>query len=402
MFQIGSNTNLILQFGGLGNNVNLRSLRRREGFRLLLVGGGHAHLEVLRRLALEPRHGLTVILISSYPRHHYSGMAPGYLAGLYRESQIAFDLTTLAQRAGAIYQPGTAVAIDPENKTLILRDKTQFRYDLVSFNIGSRTAGARSQCVKQAELVKPISRTVKMKRRLDQLLNQPDRDRVNLAVVGAGAAGVEVACALDAAAGRTGVRRRVTIVEAGSEILSGYSRGLREKAVRALKARGIQLFTGTRVARVEPDHLALEAGGEIAADLTAWVTGPEAPAIFDNSDLAVSMDGYLLVDDGLRSISDPRILAVGDCATMVNYPDTPKAGVYAVRQAPILWRSIVSSLEGTPAPLYTPQRKFLSILNLCDGTALLEYRGFTSRSRWAWRLKDWIDRRFVQRYQKPA
>ncbi len=382
--------------------MNLRSLRKREGFRLLLVGGGHAHLEVLRQLAVEPRPGLTVMLISSYPRHHYSGMAPGFLAGYYREAEIAFDLAALAHRAGAIYQPGTAVAIDPENRTLILRDRTQFRYDLVSFNIGSRTAGARSPGVKRAEFVKPISRTVKMKRRVDTLLGQPDRERVNFAVVGAGAAGVEVACALDAAARRAEVRRRVAIVEAGPEILPGYGRGIREKAVRALRSRGIQLFTGTRVASVQPDHLELERGSEIAADLTAWVTGPEAPAIFDNSDLAVSLDGYLLVDDGLRSISDPRILAAGDCATMVNYPDTPKAGVYAVRQAPILWRSILSSLEGTTAPLYTPQRKFLSILNLCDGTALLDYRGFTSRSRWAWRLKDRIDRSFVKRYQKLA
>ncbi len=380
--------------------MHLRSLRRRDGFRLLLVGGGHAHLEVLRQLAFEPRPGVTVILISSYPRHHYSGMAPGYLAGQYKESELAFDLAALAHRAGALYQQGTAVAIDPENRTLMLRDRTQFRYDLISFNIGSRTTGARSEKVKLAELVKPISRTVKMKRRLDVLLGQPGRDRINLAVVGAGAAGVEVACALDAAARRSEVRRRVAIVEAGAEVLPGYNRRFREKALHALKARGIQLFTGTRVAAVEADHLELTGGSEIAADLTAWVTGPEAPAIFDNSDLAVSTDGYLLVDDGLRSISDPRILAVGDCATLVNYPRTPKAGVYAVRQAPILWRSIVSSMEGTPTPLYTPQTKFLSILNLCDGTALLDYHGFTSRGRWVWRLKDWIDRRFVSRYQR--
>ena len=98
--------------------------------------------------------------------------------------------------------------------------------------------------------------------------------------------------------------------------------------------------------------------------------------------------------------TDPRVFAAGDCATLANHPDTPKAGVYAVREAPILWRSLLAAVAGAPPPRYTPQTGFLSLLNTADGRALLRWRGVLAHSRWAWRLKDRIDRRFVERYQR--
>ena len=112
--------------------------------------------------------------------------------------------------------------------------------------------------------------------------------------------------------------------------------------------------------------------------------------------------GFLLVNDSLQSVSDPKVFAVGDCATLKAYPETPKAGVYAVRQAPVLWQSLVSTFAGAPLPRYVPQSGFLSLLNTADGKSVLRYKGLVSHSRWAWRLKDWIDRRFMNRYQTLA
>ncbi len=373
----------------------------REGPELLLVGGGHAHIEVLRQLILSRPDGLGVTLVSASPRHHYSGMAPGFIAGTYRESEISFDLPALCRRAGATFLEGVAVSIHPGRQFVLLRDRSRLYYDLVSFNLGSRTAGAGDPGVRgRVELVKPISRTAQLKSRLEALLAEPRQTPFALNVVGAGAAGVEVALALDAAAERASAPRRVSIVESGDRILPGYHPRLRAKAVAVLRARNVQALCGVRVERVEPDALRLADGGQIPSDLTVWATGPDAPGVFDQSDLAVSPDGYLLIDDGLRSVSDPRIFAAGDCATLINHPETPKAGVYAVRQAPVLWRNLTAALEGTTGPLYTPQRGFLSILNTGDGRALLFWKGFVSHSRWAWRLKNWIDRRFVRRYHK--
>jgi selenide,water dikinase len=136
--------------------------------------------------------------------------------------------------------------------------------------------------------------------------------------------------------------------------------------------------------------------------LTVWLTGPAATPIFNKSGLALDPRGFLLVNDALQSVSDPRVFAVGDCATLQAFPETPKAGVYAVRQAPILWKSLVATTVGSPLPRYVPQTSFLSLLNTADGKALFRYKGFVSYSRWAWRLKDWIDRRFMTRYQKLA
>jgi NADH dehydrogenase FAD-containing subunit len=144
----------------------------------------------------------------------------------------------------------------------------------------------------------------------------------------------------------------------------------------------------------------LGSGGRVPSDLTVWLTGATGPDLFRDTGLALDERGFLLVDDSLRSVSDARVFAAGDCGTLVNYPNTPKAGVYAVREAPVLWHSLMASIAGQPLPRYQPQHGFLSLLNTADGKALLQYKGFATHSRWAWWLKDWIDRRFVARYQR--
>jgi NADH dehydrogenase FAD-containing subunit len=136
--------------------------------------------------------------------------------------------------------------------------------------------------------------------------------------------------------------------------------------------------------------------------LTVWVTGPAASPLFQGSGLAVDEKGFLLVNEALQSVSAPEVFAVGDCATLQAYPDTPKAGVYAVRQAPVLWRSLLATIAASPLPRYVPQSSFLSLLNTADRKSLLRYKGFVSYSGLAWRFKDGIDRRFMARYQKLA
>ena len=135
------------------------------------------------------------------------------------------------------------------------------------------------------------------------------------------------------------------------------------------------------------------------ARLTVWLSGAAAPPVFRDCGLSLDARGFLLVTDSLHALDDGRVFGVGDCATLAAHPHTPKAGVYAVRQGPVLWESLIASLNGSPLPLYMPQSGFLSILNTADGKALLRYKRLVSHSRWAWQLKDWIDRRFMERYQ---
>jgi NADH dehydrogenase FAD-containing subunit len=382
--------------------------------KLLLVGAGHAHLEILRRFHLHPlpsRSDVELEVVSLGPLHHYSGMVPGYLQGTYREEEIAVRVPELVARAGGSFVAGRAVGVSPGARRVRVETAAGERliaYDLVSFAVGSDTVGASDPRVaSEAQRVKPLARVRDLRERLLALAADSGGDggEVPLAIVGGGAAGVEVALAAAAVlekTSRTPRPHRITLLEAGDEILAGYRRRFRRRARALLAERGIAVRTGQRVAAVNAAEVLTADGGRVPSRLTVWLTGAVAWPLFQGSGLPLDERGFLLLDDALRSPADPRIFAVGDCGTLASHPDTPKAGVYAVREGPVLWASLKVALTGgvgSEPPRYTPQRGFLSILNTGDGRALLDYKGVVSHSRWAWRLKDAIDRRFMARYQ---
>jgi pyridine nucleotide-disulfide oxidoreductase family protein len=368
--------------------------------KLLLVGAGHAHLEILRRLILEPLAKVELTVVSLGALHHYSGMVPGYLQGAYREEEIAVRVPELVERAGGRFVAGRAAGVDPGERRVRVETREEgsreVAYDLVSFAVGSNTAGVDSpEVAGQAQRIKPLERVHALRQRL---LDLTEEDAV--AVIGGGAAGVEIALAIAAVLERTGSAHRITILDAGEEILAGYRGRFRERAREILAKRGITVRTGQRVAVVHAGEVETESGVRVPSRLTVWLTGAVAWPLFRDSGLPLDGRGFLLIDDALRSVADPRIFAAGDCGTLASHPETPKAGVYAVREAPVLWESLKAAVQGREPPRYRPQQGFLSILNTGDGRALLDYKGIVSHSRWAWRLKDRVDRRFMARYQE--
>jgi selenide,water dikinase len=371
--------------------------------RLLLVGSGHSHLEVLRRLILSPLHGVELTVVSPGDLHHYSGMVPGYLQGTYREEEIAVRVPDLVARARGRFLAGCAVDVRPDRRTVSVRSAAgevqEVPYDLASFAVGSNTAGVDSKPVARgAQRIKPLERVAALRDRLQELA--AGGGTVPAVVVGGGAAGVEVALAMASMFEERGARHRITIVEAGEEILGGYSGRFRRRAREVLHQRGIVALVRKRVAAIHPDAAETEDGTWIPSHLAVWLTGAVAWPLFRGSGLPLDERGFLLTDDALRSVDDPRIFAAGDCGTLRSHPETPKAGVYAVREGPALWASLKAAVEGRgEPPRYRPQKGFLSILNTADGKALLQYKGIVSHSRWAWRLKDGIDRKFLQRYR---
>ncbi len=367
--------------------------------KLLLAGAGHAHLEILRRLILEPLPEVELTVISLGPLHHYSGMVPGYLQGTYREEEIAVRVPELVARVGGRFVAGRAVGVSPGRQKVRLEEDREIPYDLVSFAVGSNTAGVDSPRVAwEAQRIKPLERVVALQSRLLELAREGGA--IPVAVVGGGAAGVEIAFAMAAVLERAGRAHRITILDSGDDILSGYRARFRERAREILARRGIDIRTGRRVSAVHPGEVETEDGIRVPSRLTVWLTGPVAWPLFQGSGLPLDDRGFLLIDDALRSVGDSRIFAAGDCGTLASHPETPKAGVYAVREAPVLWESLKVAVQGGEPPRYRPQRGFLSILNTGDGRALLDYKGIVSHSRWAWRLKDRIDRRFMARYQE--
>jgi selenide,water dikinase len=375
----------------------------RAPIRLLLVGAGHAHLEILRRLILQPLLDVALTVVSAGALHYYSGMVPGYLQGTYREEEIAVRVPDLVARAGGQFLAGRAVTLRPESQVVHVQihpeETVEVPWDLVSFAIGSNTAGVDApEIAGEAQRIKPLVRVTALQARIRELAGSGGT--VPVVVVGGGAAGVEVALAIAAALEKEGAAHRITIVEEGEEILAGYRRRFRKRARQILHQRGIVALSGVRVTAVHPDSAETRDGTRIPSRLTVWLTGAVSWPLFRDSGLPLDERGFLLTSDSLASVDDPRIFAAGDCGTLASHPGTPKAGVYAVREGPVLWRSLKAAVEGGEPPRYTPQSGFLSILNTGDGRALLDYKGIVSHSRWAWRLKDRIDRRFMERYQE--
>jgi selenide, water dikinase len=368
--------------------------------RLLLVGAGHGHVEILRRWIESPPAGAELAVVSLEGRQVYSGMTPGYLAGTYSLEEISFDVAALTELAGGELHVGEAVEVDTVGRRVLLAEGESVPYDLASFNLGSGTAGVDTPGVQEhASLVKPFGRVRKLHRRMREMA-ESGTGPASAVVVGAGAAGVELALALEAVLRRRGREPRVMILEATETPLAEYSPRFRRRAIRVLEGRGIGLRTRARVTAVEADAVFLEAGERLPSQLTLWLAGAAAPSIFERSKPATESRGFLLVDASLRSVSHGELFAVGDSATLQEFPKTPKAGVYAVREAPILWGSLMATLTGGTRPCFEPQKGFLSLVNTADGKALLRWKGLISHSRWAWWLKDWIDRGFMRRYQE--
>ena len=376
------------------------------GSRLVLAGGGHAHLFVLEGLA----HGgfpagIAVTLVAPERQHAYSGMVPGLVGGRYRADEVVVDLGALARAAGAEFREGLVRSLDPGGRSVTLTDGARLSYDLLSLAVGSGNAGAALPGVAQhALLVKPIDRALLILPALERAVARAGIAGPAVLVVGGGAAGVELAFNLRARLRRLGrPDAPVRLVDGHDHILRDRSPACRRAAETALAAQDIHLVLGSGVARLSADRLYLKSGTALEAQLVVWATGPAAPGLFGGTGLATDDRGYVLVDPSLRSISHPEIFAAGDAASLSGRPELPKSGVYAVRQGPVLRDNLASAAAGrTPARRFRPQRRFLALLNTGDGRAILSWGGVAVGGRWAMALKDRIDRRFVARFRSGA
>lgn len=365
--------------------------------RLVLVGAGHAHLGVLESLARQEWPAVDVTLVSPEPHQFYSGMVPGYLQGTYEESELTLDVGAVAARAGARFIAAAATSIDaPERR--VHANGAALPFDLLSLDIGSVPGGLRCPGVEEhAFTLRPMRRALGLRRRVDEL--SKNAPRVRVAVVGAGAGGFEVALALHRRVRAHGSTPVVALVDRGSEILHGYAASARDRARALLASRGVDAVLDEEAISVDDGGVDLSSGARVDADLVVWSTGASAPALLSASALPLGPDGYLAVTPTLRARDGSPVWGAGDCVDVEGH-DLPKAGVYAVRQGPVLARNLRSVLAGGGEEEYEPRSSFLSLLNTSDGRALLRWRSIVWHGRAAWWLKDRIDRRFVRRYRE--
>lgn len=364
-----------------------------EGRHLLLVGGGHAHVEVLRRLARRPMPGWRVTLLTREVLSPYSGMLPGVAAGVYRAEQALIDTRALAARAGAALLLDEAQGLDPAARRLRRAGGAPVGYDLLSIDTGATpdlrgTPGA-------AEFALPLKPIDALLPRLDALLARA-RPGLRIAVVGAGAAGVEMACALAARLGGQGVQ--VVLVAGAAGLLPGRPARLVARVAAEAARLGIVLRVGEPVAEVVRDGLVFPRSPPLATDAVLWATGAAAAPWLAATGLPRDAAGFLRVGATLQVEGHEGIFAVGDVAGFAPRP-LPKSGVHAVRQGPVLEANLRAVAEGRAPRAYRPQRDALVLLALGDGRAIGTRNGLVASGRWVWWWKDRIDRAFMRRYQ---
>ena len=377
---------------------------------VVLVGGGHAHVQVLRRWAMDPPEAIRPIVVLDRAVAVYSGMVPGLVAGDYRASELEIDVVPLARRAGAGVVLAPALDLDPVRHEIQIEGRLPLRFDLASLDVGSTVRGLDLPGVRAHALAtRPIGRFVReVETHLTRLKALGRRPRIVL--VGGGAAGVELAFTLDARLRSEGIDPELHVLTSDDALLRGAAPAARSAIAREAAARGIETHTRRRVLRVEAEAVVSEDvaaadGGKsetLAADLVVWAAGaaPGAfPAHAGVSRLATDDEGFLLVRDTLQAEGHDDVFAVGDCARLSNHPWVPRAGVYAVRQGPFLEQNLRARAEGGRLRPYRPQRDFLSLLNLGGGRALGAKWGRAASGPSVFRLKDWIDRRFMDRFQ---
>ncbi len=379
---------------------------------LVLVGGGHSHVGVLKAFAMQPVPGLRITLVCTDAHTPYSGMLPGYVAGHYDFDEVHLDLVRLCVFAGARFVRAEVIGIDRARRQVLLRDGPALDYDLLAINTGSTpqtaaTPGAKEHAIR----VKPIAA---FNQRWLELLTavRAGNGPQQIAVVGGGAGGVELLLSMQyrlraehKSLGLTSPEPLFALFSASESVLPTHNPRVQRRFAQVLQARGVQVHTGVRVTQVSAQGVQVQSsegqgrtgGTWVDADAVFWVTQAGGGSWLPSTGLALDEAHCIRVNSQLQSITDPRIFATGDVAHMEG-ETLEKAGVFAVRMGMPLARNLRHALLGLPLRPYRPQRRWLALISTGDRYAVASRGALDFAGAWVWRWKDGIDRRFMQRF----
>ncbi len=334
--------------------------------------------------------GVRLTLINPGPTAPYSGMLPGFVAGHYTRDELDIDLVRLARFSGARLINGAVTAIDATRRTITVPDRPAIEYDVASIDVGITSAmpdlpGFDDHGVP----AKPLGAFAARWDAFRHAAEDP-----HIAIIGGGVAGAELALAMTHALRQMGNQPVVHLVDSAT-VLSHLGRAAQSKLLAEIDKSGITLLENTIVSQVQADGLVLEDGGFIRSDFTTGAAGA-LPHDWVAKIGVKTHDGYIAVDRMLQS-SDPALFAAGDCAHMIHDP-RPKAGVFAVRQAPVLFDNLRATLSGGALRPYRPQKDYLKLISLGQKSALAERFGTAKSGPLLWRLKDHIDQKFMRQF----
>ncbi|TNF62540.1 MAG: pyridine nucleotide-disulfide oxidoreductase [Burkholderiales bacterium] len=374
--------------------------------KLLLLGAGHAHVHVLSRLAQHHPADLDVTVLTPYDFQTYSGMTPGFVAGHYTETDCQIPLAPLIRAAGARWVAGRCIGLDAQaRKVRVGTHPNQtgtpsvLTYDLLSVDTGAVIDRERLEeempgAAQHALMVRPIEAFARL---WPDVVALARRQSVSVAVIGAGAAGIELLLAICHRLQAKGMPvSRFTLLTGGGAVGANYPPGVQRRILRQLRKRGVTVLNDACVG-VEPGRLHLGSGATLACDVPVLAIGTHAPPWLRGSGLELSGSGHLLVNAFQQSTSHPEVFAAGDVCTRADRPH-PKSGVYAVRAGPALATNLFAAHEGQALTPHHPPERTLNLLSCGTGHAIASWGPLHAEGGWAWRWKDRIDRAFMARY----
>jgi pyridine nucleotide-disulfide oxidoreductase family protein len=362
--------------------------------RLVLAGGGHAHLAVLSALARDPLRDVEVTLVTPASKQAYSGMLPGWIAGHYARPDLEIDLESLARRANVTLLRDCIGAVDANRRCVAVSDRQHLPYDVLSLDVGSEIDTSSLETLGDRLLpLRPIASF--LEHWPDMLDTARKRPGFRIAVVGAGAAGIEVALAVRHAFDRERVDGKVCLVAPHEKFLAGHGAGARRRVAVWMHRAGVELHDGHAVGT--RDGLLLPDGSRILFDSVIAATGAAPPCWLKLSGLRLDQQGYVAVDSCHRSVSHSDVFAAGDVCSRED-PHFARSGVHAVRAGPVLAANLAVALMGGHLREYRPRRRSLYLLACGPRSAIVSWGNLSAGGRWAWWWKDRIDRGFVGRH----
>lgn len=340
--------------------------------------------------------GCEVTVVQPGPIHYYSGMGPGMLSKMYSPREISFATRDIVERKHSVFLQDKAELIDPVSKTVKLQSGKVLEYNVLSCNVGSfvpdKIVAPQGEDIFP---VKPIAKLLEARERIQELLKQGD---CSFAVVGGGPAALEIAANVRRLVKDQGNDATEVAIFAGRGFMSAFSRRLRKKVSGHLQKLGIRVIEQGYVTQVDTRKIVLEDGSLWEPDLSLLALGVRPSSLFEESELPTGPDGGLLVNKYLQSVEYPEIFGGGDCICF--QPKTlDKVGVYAVRQNPVLLNNLMSAVHGGELQSFQPQGKYMLIFNTGDGKGIFARGSLVLDGKWAFKLKDRVDRKFMQRFK---
>lgn len=371
---------------------------------IVLIGGGHSHSIFLKKFGMDPISDLNITLISKESLTPYSGMIPGFISGDYTEEECHIDLRHLCNFSGSKFIKDFVFNIDIENKYVVCKSTPPIYYDYLSIDIGITPDIQNIAISKNIAPIKPITEFTQKLKSFSESIHKFINPKI--CIIGGGAGGIEIALSLRNKFNKAKEDVEITIIHKGEKIVESYSKSVRNKILRTLESKNIQVILNEKVSNIKekPENLNVsiiqcESGNSYESNFIVFTTQASPPKWISNVKLKKDKNGFILVNTFLQSISNPEIFATGDIANIENY-NLEKSGVYAVRQGSFLFSNLLALTHNQKLKHYIPQKYFLSLLSTGDNRAIAK-RNFLSMgpSKFLWKIKDYIDKNFMNSFK---